>query len=193
MTPIFSPSMGSEKRLNASLISPSSCAETLCSFASLERGAAFGVEAVLAEALPPAFRFGGWLNVSMVNGNEDLESDHGRYEVRDALLKVYSYLARSVDFGDSQMLMSRSGTKHGVGSGALCIESTLLKRRKSTSRISQLLPSSNHQPNRNCKCNPTALHGRLAHSTQCAPQGLSRCNAVYSIPVNSKPNRFKIC
>lgn len=58
MTPSFSPSIGSEKRLKASLISPSSCAETLCSFASLERGAALVV--VLVEALPPDLRFGGW-------------------------------------------------------------------------------------------------------------------------------------
>src|SRR5687767_15887682 len=36
-TPFFSPSIGSEKRLYASFISPSSCAVTLCSFASFER------------------------------------------------------------------------------------------------------------------------------------------------------------
>lgn len=36
MTPFFSPSMGSEKRLQDSPISPSSCAETLCSLASLD-------------------------------------------------------------------------------------------------------------------------------------------------------------
>lgn len=44
ITPSRSPSMGSAKRLQASLISPSSRAETLCSLASLDwRG-----------ALPPA-------------------------------------------------------------------------------------------------------------------------------------------
>ena len=61
ITPIFSPSIGSEKRLKASLISPSSCAETLCSFASLERGAA--LVAVVWEALPPDLRFGGWTSL----------------------------------------------------------------------------------------------------------------------------------
>lgn len=53
-TPFFSPSMGSAKRLKASLISPSSCAETLCSLASFERGAALG-----AASPPPDLRFGG--------------------------------------------------------------------------------------------------------------------------------------
>lgn len=65
ITPIFSPSIGSEKRLKASLISPSSCAETLCSFASLERGAALVV--VLWEALPPDLRFGGWTSLGDCN------------------------------------------------------------------------------------------------------------------------------
>lgn len=54
MTPLRSPSMGSAKRLYASLISPSFCAETLCSFASLDRGAA--LDAPVAGA---ALRFGG--------------------------------------------------------------------------------------------------------------------------------------
>jgi len=36
ITPCRSPSMGSAKRLKASLISLSSCAVTLCSFASLD-------------------------------------------------------------------------------------------------------------------------------------------------------------
>lgn len=53
-TPFFSPSIGSEKRLKASLISPSSWPETLCSFASFDCRA-FGALA----AAPPDLRFGG--------------------------------------------------------------------------------------------------------------------------------------
>lgn len=54
MTPFFSPSMGSANRLKASLISPSSCAEMLCSLASFDRGGALG-----APAAAPVLRFGG--------------------------------------------------------------------------------------------------------------------------------------
>lgn len=53
-TPFLSPSMGSAKRLYASLISPSFCAETLCSFASFDRGAALG-----APVAGAVLRFGG--------------------------------------------------------------------------------------------------------------------------------------
>ena len=56
MTPFFSPSMGSAKRLKASLISPSSCGETLCSLASLDWRA---LGAAAAAAAPPDLRFGG--------------------------------------------------------------------------------------------------------------------------------------
>lgn len=55
MTPFFSPSMGSAKRLKASLISPSSCGETLCSLASLDWRAL----GAAAAAAPPDLRFGG--------------------------------------------------------------------------------------------------------------------------------------
>jgi hypothetical protein len=55
-TPFFSPSMGSANRLKASLISPSSCADTLCSLASFERGAALVVP--VAPAAPPDLRLG---------------------------------------------------------------------------------------------------------------------------------------
>lgn len=61
-TPFFSPSMGSENRLKASLISPSSWADTLCSLASLDRGAALVLVVALAAAAdgaPPDLRFGG--------------------------------------------------------------------------------------------------------------------------------------
>ena len=53
-TPFFSPSMGSENRLHASLISVSSCAVTLCSRASFDSR---GLLPVAAGAL----RFGGCL------------------------------------------------------------------------------------------------------------------------------------
>lgn len=53
-TPFCSPSMGSEKRLYASLISFSSCAVTLCSLASLD---CRGLGAPLPEAA--GFRLGG--------------------------------------------------------------------------------------------------------------------------------------
>lgn len=52
-TPFFSPSIGSANRPKASLISPSSCAETLCSLASFDCRGLGAVEG------PPALRFGG--------------------------------------------------------------------------------------------------------------------------------------
>lgn len=59
-TPFFSPSIGSENRLYASLISPSSCADTLCSLASFDsRG--FGAVVVEEDAAAPAgLRRGGY-------------------------------------------------------------------------------------------------------------------------------------
>lgn len=54
-TPFLSPSMGSAKRLYASLISPSFCADMLCSFASFDRGAALG-----APEAGAGLRFGGY-------------------------------------------------------------------------------------------------------------------------------------
>lgn len=53
-TPFFSPSMGSANKLKASLISPSSCAVTLCSLASFD---CRGFDAVEG---PPDLRFGGF-------------------------------------------------------------------------------------------------------------------------------------
>lgn len=59
MTPSFSPSMGSEKSENASLISASSCAVMSCSLASLDCLAALA--GAPDSAAPPDFRFGGCL------------------------------------------------------------------------------------------------------------------------------------
>ena len=58
-TPFFSPSIGSEKRLHASLISPSSCAETLCSLASLDWRALGAEDAPAAADL----RLGGYHSI----------------------------------------------------------------------------------------------------------------------------------
>ena len=56
MTPSFSPSMASEKRLKASLISASSRAVMLCSLASRDWRSPGGLRAL---GRPPAVRFGG--------------------------------------------------------------------------------------------------------------------------------------
>lgn len=58
MTPSFSPSMGSAKSENASLISASSCAVMSCSLASLDCLAPALPDAP-DSAAPPDFRFGG--------------------------------------------------------------------------------------------------------------------------------------
>lgn len=56
MTPSFSPSIGSENKVNASLISASSCAVMSCSLASLDCLALVGGP---DPAAAPDFRFGG--------------------------------------------------------------------------------------------------------------------------------------
>lgn len=58
MTPSFSPSMGSAKSENASLISASSCAVMSCSLASLDCLAP-ALPGAPDSAAPPDFRFGG--------------------------------------------------------------------------------------------------------------------------------------
>jgi len=64
MTPSFSPSMGSEKRPKASLMSASSWAVMLCSFASLDWRGCFAPEAPEAAAVGGR-RFGGWEKVRL--------------------------------------------------------------------------------------------------------------------------------
>jgi hypothetical protein len=59
MTPSFSPSMGSEKRLNASRMSASSCAEMLFSLASLDCRA-LGALLLVAVVSAGGRRRGGW-------------------------------------------------------------------------------------------------------------------------------------
>lgn len=56
ITPSFSPSIGSEKSPKASLMSASSCAVMLCSFASLDWRGCF----VLGPGAVGGRRFGGW-------------------------------------------------------------------------------------------------------------------------------------
>lgn len=66
MTPSFSPSMGSEKRAKASLISASSCAVMSCSLASLDgRGAAAAMFAPPPDdSVAAILRLAGCLNTS---------------------------------------------------------------------------------------------------------------------------------
>lgn len=60
ITPSFSPSMGSEKRANASLISASSCAVMSCSLASLDGRGPPPPFAPLLLGSAAAFRFAGY-------------------------------------------------------------------------------------------------------------------------------------
>ena len=77
--------MASEKRLKASLISPSSCAETLCSLASFERGAA--LVWLEAEAAGPDLRFGGYGDGGGVSaGGEAMIESWGYPTYHEALL-----------------------------------------------------------------------------------------------------------
>lgn len=103
ITPCFSPSMGSEKRLKASLISASSWAVTLCSLASLDcRG--FG--ALLTSATPPGRRFGGY----------SVETRKRKTEVSAGFVSSPWKASKGLG-GGSRKCTTRASTYHGSTKG----------------------------------------------------------------------------
>jgi len=67
MTPSFSPSMGSEKRLKASRMSASSCAEMLFSLASLDCRALGALLLAVVVVSAGGRRRGGWRKVTCIS------------------------------------------------------------------------------------------------------------------------------